>query len=59
MYDIQEQRFKPVPEDRPLTDYEEKLTKFSEGERLYLKGMAFTITEIHERTLVLAPVLRP
>ena len=57
MWDVQTERFVPVPESRDLTDYERKLIKFQEGERVFVKGMSFTVAEIHDRSLVLTPVL--
>lgn len=59
MYDAAENKFVPVPQDRDLTEYEKKLTKFEIGERIFVKGMSFTVEDILERSIILAPVFNP
>lgn len=59
MYDGALEKFVPVPQDRDLTSYERKLTKFEVSERVFVKGMSFTVQEIHDRSIVLAPVANP
>lgn len=58
MYDIKQEQFVPVPQDRPLSEYEDKLVKFATGERIFLKGMAFLVQDIGQQSITLIPVLR-
>lgn len=55
MFDPQNPGFIPVPEDRPLTKRERRLTKFMVGEIVYVKGMAFRVVSIDQTGIRIEP----